>query len=278
MLTKEKLKEIKQLQSYVEDHDEIQLKLNWGMLERGKEDSFYFTHEENGCIIGFIGIYIFGNTVELCGMVHPNYRRQGIFTNLHQKAIKFSKDKGFTKILLNAPFGCESAQGFLKNIPAVYVKTEYQMKWKRKSLEFSEDVVLRSASGESDFETQVDLDVKCFGFSKEGSIRYNLDIRSKSGFSFFMIHYKDETVGKINLYQKEKKTTIIGFAIDPKWQRKGIGRKALTNMILQESAKGNEIFLEVEADNEAALNLYKITGFETYQAQDYYDFLTNSIK
>ncbi len=75
MLTKEKLKEIKQLQSYVEDHDEIQLKLNWGMLERGKEDSFYFTHEENGCIIGFIGIYIFGNTVELCGMVHPNVLR-----------------------------------------------------------------------------------------------------------------------------------------------------------------------------------------------------------
>lgn len=277
MLTVEKRKEIKQLQRNVENYENIQLKLNWEMLEREKEETFYFIHEKHGNIVGFIGIYFFGDTVEICGMVHPNERRQGIFTNLLNKAIKYSVDKGFTRILLNAPFDSKSAKAFLNTIPAVYVKTEYQMKWKRTSLEDYKDVVLKPATGEIDFQRQVDLDIKCFGFSNEGSISYNLDIRSKSGFSFYMINYKGETVGKINLFKKENKATIIGFAIEPKWQRKGIGRKALTNLILQEAANGNEIFLEVEAKNEAALHLYKNTGFQTYQAQDYFAYMINAL-
>ena len=77
MLTKEGLFAIKMLQEICEKEDSIQLKLNFDMLEsrsgNRKEDFFHF---EDGKLVGFLGSYYFGNKVEICGMVHPNYRRR----------------------------------------------------------------------------------------------------------------------------------------------------------------------------------------------------------
>ena len=92
MLTKEELFAIKTLQEICEKEDSLQLKLNFDMLEsrsgNRKEDFFHF---EDGKLVGFLGSYYFGNKVEICGMVHPNYRRRGIFTSLLEMVFEEAK-------------------------------------------------------------------------------------------------------------------------------------------------------------------------------------------
>ena len=86
MLTKEQLSAIEQLQKECEVADNIQLKLNWEMLRQRKDQSMDFFYEENGELIGYLALYGFGSTVEVCGMVKPGKRRKYHFSKLWSEA------------------------------------------------------------------------------------------------------------------------------------------------------------------------------------------------
>ncbi|WP_251027073.1 MULTISPECIES: GNAT family N-acetyltransferase [unclassified Bacillus (in: firmicutes)] len=126
MLIKEELIEIKALQEVCEKEGGFQLKLNFDMLENrigNKKEDFF--HYEDGRLVGFLGCYGFGEKVELCGMVHPDYRRKGLFSKLLEMGLGEAK-KRFITVLLNAPTDSLSAKQFLKNIPCVFSFAEYQ--------------------------------------------------------------------------------------------------------------------------------------------------------
>ncbi|WHY71562.1 GNAT family N-acetyltransferase [Fictibacillus enclensis] len=92
MELQQQLSEIKKLQQQCEAEENLQLKLNWDMLEQRdgnrKEDFF---HYEEGELCAFLGIYGFGSKAELCEMVLPACRRKGIFTKLLKEAIEVAK-------------------------------------------------------------------------------------------------------------------------------------------------------------------------------------------
>ena len=94
MLTKAELASIKVLEEMCEKDGGFQLKLNFDMLENrtgnNKEDFF---HYEDGELVGFLASYGFGNKVELCGMVHPDHRRKGIFTRLLEMGLEETKKR-----------------------------------------------------------------------------------------------------------------------------------------------------------------------------------------
>ncbi|WP_264806248.1 GNAT family N-acetyltransferase [Cytobacillus sp. NCCP-133] len=69
---------------------------------------------------------------------------------------------------------------------------------------------------------------------------------------------------------------MYGFAVEPSLQGKGIGRSALSYVVTSEEKNGIErVHLEVAADHEHALGLYKSCGFMTYNTQDYYNYDLN---
>lgn len=270
MLSNKQLKEIEELQRECEAAESIQIKLNWDMLHNRKEheisDCF---HYEDGKLVGFIGLYGFGNKVEICGMVHTLYRRKGIFTNLLKKVIGVIEERTYSQILLNAPSTSESAKGFLQTIRCSYSFSEYQMKWEETDLVLQNDVKLRLASPD-DIEIEILLDVQCFGFKAEEALEYNMRIKGENQEQFYIIETSGQSVGKIRISHTKGEAWIYGFAVFPEHQGKGIGRKALTNAILDEHQKGYPIFLEVEAKNAHALGLYESCGFKAYHSQDYY--------
>lgn len=273
LLTKNQLKEIKELQDICEAEECIQLKLNWDMLlTRNNQEKNDFFHYENGKLVGFLGLYGFGNSVEVCGMVAPAYRRKEIFTKLFTEARKVMKERGFTNILLNAPTNSLSAKGFLQNIACKYEFTEYQMKWQQIELQKSQQssfVQLRPAT-ESDFESEINIDVESFKMDPDEAKDFNLRVKQEEFQEFLMIEVENRVVGKIRVSHTEAEAWIFGFAVLPEYQGKGIGKSALSMVVMNEHRKGNPIFLEVEAKNANALKLYEACGFEAYQSQDYY--------
>ncbi|WP_066299377.1 GNAT family N-acetyltransferase [Bacillus sp. FJAT-29937] len=269
MLTSKQLTDIKELQQACEASESFELKLNWDMLKtragKDKEDFFYY---EDGKLVGFIGLYGFGNKVEICGMVHPDFRRKGIFTRLFREALHEVSEKGYKKVLLNAPANSKSAKGFLATISCKYSFSEYQMKWEETELDRSEDVTVR-LSAAVDFELEVQLEVQCFGFDEEEARAYNNERFADD--QYLIILFNGEAVGKIRVSHLDGEAWIFGFAVLPEFQGKGIGRKTLTNIVIKEHEGGFPIFLEVEAKNAHALRLYESCGFRAYHSQDYYD-------
>ncbi|MGM0837270.1 MAG: GNAT family N-acetyltransferase [Bacillota bacterium] len=271
MLTKEQLLQIKQLQDICEKEGGFELKLNVDMLENRDEGSKEdFFHYEDGQLVGFLGSYGFGNKIELTGMVHPGYRGKGIFSNLFAMAVEEAKQRNAKIILLNAPNSSQTAKKFLANIPCMFSMTEYQMKWHPTDVYEDPAVTIRPSTSQDDWDAEIQLEVKCFGFSEQEAREFNQRMRELNGEDKFIIEAEGKIAGKIRVSETEGEAWIYGFAVFPDLQGKGIGRKALSKVVKMKSEKGLPIFLEVEAKNENALKLYESCGFRNYHSQDYY--------
>lgn len=270
MITEKQLNEINILQETCEKFDEITLKLNWEMLRNRrndvKEDFFYY--EENQ-LVGFLATYYFGEKVEICGMVHPNFRRKGIFSSLLNEALNAISP--VTTILLNAPEASTSAKEFIRNQKnCSYSFSEYQMAWKNQEAKEITPIVKFTKAKQLDFSFISNLDVVCFGFEKTDAEKYNQRIINEPDRDLFIIEVNDEKIGKMSLLRENNESWIYGFALLPEYQGKGYGKNALLQTIQKENEIGNEIHLEVALENSNAKKLYIDCGFRQYNTQDYY--------
>jgi ribosomal protein S18 acetylase RimI-like enzyme len=269
MLTDEQLTKIKMLQNECEQADSIQLKLNWEMLRQRDNLSMDFFHEENGELIAYLALYAFGSTVEVCGMVKPCKRRNRHFSNLWLMALQTIQEKGFKKILLNAPASSISAKEWLANQPCAYTFSEFQMLWEQRQLVESGDILLRKSQPEdSDFEIR--LDVLAFNMTERDARLHNERVKNNPDEHHFIIEVDKKEIGKIRVSRTDGDAYIYGFAVLPEHQGQGYGGKALRNIVKIEHEAGCSVQLEVETKNDHALRLYQQIGFKTVQGQDYY--------
>lgn len=224
MLSQKQLTDIKELQLVCEQEEAIHLKLNWDMLEmRNEQELTDFFHYEKEKLVGFLGLYGFGSKVEICGMVHPSYRRKGIFTRLLGEGLEEMKKQGTETILLNAPANSSSAQGFLQSFSCRLSFSEYQMKWVETDLGSEEFIEIRKSTLD-DLETEIQLDVQCFGFKEEEARKYNKRIRKEDTQIHYVIEKDQQAVGKIRVQHLDGEAWIYGFAIFPSFQGQGLGR------------------------------------------------------
>jgi [ribosomal protein S18]-alanine N-acetyltransferase len=70
----------------------------------------------------------------------------------------------------------------------------------------------------------------------------------------------DSVVGYVGLARAGDEAEVHTLAVDPTYQRRGIGR-ALLRAVL-DHAVGATVFLEVRTDNESAIELYRSEGFD----------------
>lgn len=273
MPTVPELLKIKELQKVCEKEGGFQLKLNFDMLEnRSGDRQEDFFHYEEGVLIGFLGSYGFGNKVELCGMVHPDYRRKGVFSSLLKLGIEEAMKWNIETILLNAPSQSQSAKAFLKTLPCTFTVAEYQMQWHQKDLSEDDGVMVRPSFSKEDSEAEIQLDIAGFGMGEQESREMQQLIDENSSDKRLIIEAEGRIAGKMRVSELNGEAWIYGFVVFPELRGRGIGRKALAKVVLMEHQKGLPIFLEVEAKNEHALKLYESCGFRTYHSQDYYEY------
>lgn len=270
MLTMKQLYDIEQLQKEVEAFDNINLKLNWEMLRERDSDQLDFLHYENNELVAFIGLYPFGSTVEVTGMVKPRERRKRYFTQLFEKAMDSSSKIGYKKILLNAPSTAKEAKGFLKKQKAIYSFTEHQMRWKQRPLTISSSEFKLRPTERKDLDLRVQLDMIAFDLSEEDALASENVISSDQDTDLLMIEVNHKTIGKIQIQIEDNQAWIYGFSILPEYQGQGIGSNVLRYLVKEQSKKGYSVYLEVETNNSHALGLYRSVGFTVIYAQDYY--------
>ncbi|WP_413374777.1 GNAT family N-acetyltransferase [Alkalihalobacillus sp. 1P02AB] len=270
MLTGEQLQEIKTLQNRCEKYENIRLKLNWELLEARsdscKEDFFQYEDEQ---LVGYLAIYRFGNKAEICGMVDPDYRAQGIFTSLLEEAKVELKDD--IKVCINTPALSDSAKAWIHSQQLPLAFSERQMKFNTDTkLRLTTELTTLVEATEEDFDLLASLDVSCFQFSKEEARKYNEKLLTDKDNKLYLIEVEGRKIGKMRVSQHEKERWIYGFAIFPEEQGKGYGKEALIKVVQEGIQQNLDIFLEVDGLNVGAKRLYEQCGFETYEVQDYF--------
>jgi ribosomal protein S18 acetylase RimI-like enzyme len=245
------------------------LKLEWNTLKSRSgnvvEDVLW---REDGRVVGFLGLYAYGGpTVELAGMVHPDYRRRGIGTRLLDEAIEVCRERGLDKILLviprTSPGGralAESRRGFLDH-------SEHALDLDGAVVEGPSDpsLLLRLVSSD-DVTEEARILAEAFG-ETEGSIVLDAPDQSR------LVGERDgKVIATLRVDRTPGQWGIYGFAVEPRLRGTGIGRDLLRRVCHQAHEVGvTRLHLEVEVNNDRALGLYTSLGFTQTSTEDYFD-------
>lgn len=276
------------------DRDQITLKLE---LDYKLADAVNSTDKAGICdinefmffdgkqLIGYIGICCFGGTgapLEITGMVHPEYRRQGVFTRLHELVIAECKRRNADSILGLCDKKSVPGQKFLKRVGAVYRYSEYEMYLYDEPYENIEEhlcgIKFRKASNADAFEVARQNAIY-FGdrAEQENNDAPNERIllpedEEKRGMTIYIAEKNEIIIGKVNLQMANGIGGIYGLGVLPENRGKGFGRAILLKAIEKlKDAKAKEIMLQVAAENATALNLYKSCGFQETSVMDYFE-------
>jgi ribosomal protein S18 acetylase RimI-like enzyme len=265
------LREVAELERRVVEADGGRLKLEWGMLRsRAGQDVQDLLWREGERVVGFLGLYGFGSeTVELSGMVDPPARRRGIATALLDAALAICVKRGYRRALLVVPRGSDGGHVLAGRRGAVLEHSEHALRLSDDPTEGPTDprITLRPAAT-PDVPELTRLLTAAFGEPHRGLLTQVEDSSDRT----LVVELEGSAVGTVRVTRDQDRAGVYGFAIDPAWQRRGIGRDVLRRVSHQARAEGARyVDLEVEVDNDHALGLYTSLGFTPLTTEDYYE-------
>ncbi|MCE5235477.1 MAG: GNAT family N-acetyltransferase [Clostridiaceae bacterium] len=236
----------------------------------------------DGQAVGYIGLCDFGGPdalPEVTGMVHPNYRRRGIFSALHAYASGELARRGRKNALLLCDRRSANGHAFLERIGSAYKSCEVEMY-------LDQSATLRDADEPLGISLRKAVNADAGELRRMDAIFWNEpeppaedakrlpEEEEKRGVTAYLAQKDGAIVGKINLQQSESGVSgIYGFGVLKEHRGKGYGRAILLTALKKlKEAGAKDVLLQVVPENERALNLYKSCGFQETSVMDYYEW------
>jgi ribosomal protein S18 acetylase RimI-like enzyme len=226
-------------------------------------------------LIGYIGICRFGgNTLEVNGMVHPEYRRRGIFKTLFSLVKDEWYKRESQRLLLLCDHHSSSGLEFIRHSGNVtHDHSEYEMFLRSGS---KQDVKANNVG----LKKAMNLDAKEIAW--QNSVYFDKEYKEedlllpeeeeKCGTSIYLAEVDNKVIGKVHLEVSEGNGGIYGLGVLPEYRNKGYGREILVRAIEKLKERNlKDIMLQVAVKNNRALNLYCSCGFEITSTMDYFE-------
>lgn len=273
-LTQDALADIERLATLCNKHDKSDLRLNWKTLRsRPQNEVNDFLYYENDILVGYIALFSFNpREAETSGMVHPGYRRKGIFTRLFKAAEEECQQRGIPQLLLIVGHTYKAGQAFAKALGARTHHSEHKMELKEPRLpaKFDGRLHFRPAKLE-DAAVLAHITEVSFDMSEGEVDWYSEQALQDPLHRYYVALLDDVYIGKIDVSLSEHEAFILGFGVLPAYRGRGYGRQILAKTVQEILALGQRrVILEVATDNKRALSLYQSCGFRETASYDYY--------
>jgi ribosomal protein S18 acetylase RimI-like enzyme len=273
-LTDADIAEIQQLAHICEKHEPIELRLNWDALKlRTGDKAQDFMYYRDDVLAGFFSLDGLGfDEPEGTGMVHPGYRRQGLFRALVVAGQEECRKNKTESLILVFDHRSEAAIAFANAVGAQHDFSEHSMR-----LEHPEKIPL--AEQRLDFRKATADDAPAIGAilaedfqANAEQLRQNVARNMQSAvYQYYIATLGHEPIGTLNVQNLGGDAYIYGFVVRPEQRGRGYGKEILARAIADVvAARAQPIFLEVETENHPAFGLYRSFGFEVTTTYDYY--------
>lgn len=249
-LSESQIHDAEQLAGLCCRHDRISLSYP---AEESSGARHWLVYDDNKMLIAALGLVYYDDTLAECtAFTHPAFRRRGLFSSLLKLA---AEDCGDCDILFPVSGSCPDTAAVLEALGAELTSREYQM------------------------ETELTVPAaEKTGANASAKSRFFLDSTG---------HSKDLEMTVWHLFSASSPTSPRGTCqtslisdssvclhhveILPQFRKQGCGT-ALMNLLFSALHKKGirRVMLQVSGDNEAALALYKKTGFRITETLSYY--------
>jgi ribosomal protein S18 acetylase RimI-like enzyme len=279
-LTTEELAAIQQLVETCNQYEQLHMRIDWNMLSTrpGAEVNDFLYYRE-GALVGYLMAYGFGTDErELTGMVHPEWRRQGIARALLQAARDEYTGFGVRQLLLISEHHSSPGKAFVDAVGAHHDFSEHEMVLTQfqERLQFDDRLIVRPADV-SDLNGLATIYAAVEDTSPEAGIPKIQRRLQDPRCQYYIATFGEEEVGcqepvgNLRLDDMEDAIGIYSFGIIPDYQGRGYGRQMLEEVIRSIRAYSQKaIMLDVDVTNERALHLYRSCGFDIKTTYDYY--------
>ena len=238
--------------------------------DAGGNDFLYYT---DGALAGYCALDI-GSGVELCGMVHPAYRRRGIGRALLIAATDELRRRGVGKLLLICERNSRTGQAFVTTTAAQYRFGELRMRLDLAAFQGSVPPDARLSvreAGRGDIEPLTRILSAAFDDPIDAvRARVERDLRDRHGW-FTLARLDGEPIGTLRVVDAGPAANIYAFGPLPVYRGRGLGRRFLEATLDSLRASGYaSAGLEVELENANAVALYRSCGFVDTTTYEYY--------
>lgn len=233
--------------------------------------SWFLAYDESK-LVGVLSVFQpMAKEAELSGFVHPQYRRQGIFSDLIALAKNEISCYGDTQILWMVNGGSEQGLHYVQNRGYHLKQIEYTLGYAEALIQPSSNIVinLRRAQIE-DLETVAIIQSSAFSEKQEDAIGIVTRILNDASRENFLGYYQDQPVASVSVFVEGQKANFNAVAVDSAFQGKGYGEAFMIQLMNHYLDRGYTLTLEVNSENNRAYNLYKKLGFITLEAIHYY--------
>lgn len=275
-LTSAEFDALARLEAACHEVDGGRLKLEWPALRsRPPGATSDFLWIAGGELLGFLGIYQWRPIeLELCGMVHPGWRRRGIGAALYEAVSAEVARRAPARAMLIVDRALEHGRRFAVARGGELDHSEHRMQQRRQPEErvTSRRVFVRPAvSGDARFISEclaAAFDEEAVPFDESDSTAAS---RLVEATTVIVDGSSGERVGVLRVERDGGVASIYGFAVLPERQGRGYGRTALTRVTEELHRSGvGVVSLEVLSNNDSALHLYETCGFDSIGTEDYY--------
>ena len=232
-LTTGDLPAIAELERQVAEADGGRLKLEWDNLRSRSgdrvEDLLWWEDER---LLGFLGIYMFGESPELAGMVAPDARRRGIGTALLDAVLPLCRERGDRPPLLVVPRQSIAGKRLAQRRGGTLDHSEHHLVLvgEPSSGPHRPEISLRPATG------------RCAARRIPARARLSMVAPDDLGDRLkrtALVELDGAVVGTLFLERDDdEEASIFGFVIEPSRQGRGIGPAALRQACEQLRAAG----------------------------------------
>jgi ribosomal protein S18 acetylase RimI-like enzyme len=273
-LSPDQLEAIAALEERVVAHDGGRLKLEWGRLRRRSgelaEDVLAWEGDQ---LVGFMGLYGPGAPqIELAGMVDPGHRRRGIGGELLEAALTLSAAAGAPEPLLIVPRESVGGRALADRHRATFDHSEHALVLNGEPADGPSDPRLEMRPAERrDVPAIMALMSSGFGYAPPDT----WERLAKEGVRTYVFERDGQVIATLRAHLDDDPAGVYGFAVDPEWRGRGIGRDALRRTCRELRERGaRTVGLEVAVENDGALHLYTSLGFEPVITEDYWAIST----
>lgn len=206
------------------------------------------------------------------GVVHPGFRRQGVFNVLLKRAVSEMRIQGIKTCRFRIPSNSKPGIDFIKHIDAIFDTSEFSMNLNplHANISCRSSLTLQLA-GSQDLEFMVTCSSQAFGDSESWTRNYFAHTLEPDRVSYIALDSLTP-IGMIRVNYVNKDDAVIhDLCVLPSNQGRGYGREILAGVVkhLLEQ-KCSTIRLGVVTKNRNALNLYHSIGFEIVAESHYY--------